>query len=136
MYATTTSTNSFLFLLYLFRMLHACADAEFEKPRYVRVNTNLMSRADALELFVKDGWIERPFAADTQTYDEFLEIVRTLDRWDFVSDMHVKNLFVFPPSSRRFWARNELVRESKLVLQDKVSRRAVVRTLASWMLRQ
>lgn len=74
-----------------------------------------------MELFVKDGWIERPFAADTQTYDEFLEIVRTLGGADFVSDMHVKNLFVFPASSKRFWARNTLVRESKLILQDKVS---------------
>lgn len=80
-----------------------------------------MSRADALELFVKDGWIERPFEADKQTYDEFLAIVRSLGEADFVSDMHVKNLFVFPASSKRFWARNALVRESKLILQDKVS---------------
>lgn len=94
---------------------------EFQKPRYVRINTNLLSRADALELFVKDGWIERPFAADTQTYDEFLSIVRSLGEADFVSDMHVKNLFVFPASSKRFWARNQLVKEAKVVLQDKVS---------------
>lgn len=90
----------------------------------MRVNTNLMSRADALELFVKDGWIERPFAADTQTYDEYLAIVGSLGEADFVSDMHVRNLFVFPPSSKRFWARNTLVRESKLVLQDKVNNTA------------
>lgn len=99
-------------------------NAEYEKPRYVRVNTNLLSRAEALEIFARDGWQEREFAADTQTYDTFLEMVRTLGEREFVSDMHVRNLFVFPAASKRHWARNALVKESKLILQDKVSVKA------------
>lgn len=92
---------------------------EFAKPRYVRVNTNLLSRADAMDIFLKDGWTEVTPA--DQTYAAFLESIRTLDESNFVSDMHVNNLFVFPASSKRFWARNQLVLESKLILQDKVS---------------
>lgn len=93
---------------------------EFTKPRYVRVNTNLLSRSEAMEIFIKDGWHEIP-SSECETYDRFLEVVRNLGEYDFVSDIHVKNLFVFPASSKRFWARNSLVLESKLILQDKVS---------------
>lgn len=101
--------------------------AAYEKPRYVRVNTNLLSRAEALEIFARDGWQEREVTGDTQTYDEFLELVRGLGDMEFVSDMHVRNLFVFPARSKRHWARNELVKESKLILQDKVKASVIYR---------
>lgn len=79
----------------------------------------MLSRSEAMEIFIKDGWHEIP-SSDFETYDRFLEVVRNLGEYDFVSDIHVKNLFVFPASSKRFWARNSLVLESKLILQDKV----------------
>lgn len=90
------------------------------KPRYVRVNTNILSRADALELFAKDGWNE--IAGDFTDYDKFLEVVRNLGDFDFVSDMHVKNLFVFPANSKQYWARYAHGSEKKFILQDKVRR--------------
>lgn len=56
-----------------------------------------------------------------ESYDDFLTAISQLGKFDFMSDLHVKNLFVFPPSSKRYWALNELVKAAKLILQDKVS---------------
>lgn len=84
------------------------------------MNTNILSRADALELFVKDGWNE--IVGDFTDYDKFLEVVRNLGDFDFVSDMHVKNLFVFPASSKQYWAKCASGSEKTFILQDKVRR--------------
>ncbi|XP_037028105.1 28S rRNA (cytosine-C(5))-methyltransferase isoform X3 [Bradysia coprophila] len=89
------------------------------KPRYVRVNTNILSRAEALELFVKDGWNE--IAGEFTDYDKFLDVVRNLGDSDFVSDMHVKNLFVFPANSKKYWAKYASGDEKTFILQDKAS---------------
>lgn len=70
-----------------------------------------------MESFVADGWIE----VNCETYDEYLNAVENLTDEQFVSDIHVKNLFVFPASSRRYWALNAMTKESKLILQDKAS---------------
>lgn len=88
------------------------------KPRYVRVNTNLLSRADALEGFKNDGWheVETTF----ETYDEFLQAIDNLGDENFLSDIHVNDLFIFPASSKRYWAISSLAKESKVILQDKV----------------
>ena len=80
-----------------------------------------MSRSDALELFLADGWMEHGGSeAKYETYDQFMEAVKNLGDSEFLSDIHVNNLFIFPASSKSFWAKNHLVRESKLILQDKV----------------
>lgn len=80
-----------------------------------------MSRADALEFFVKDGWNE--IVGDFTDYDKFLEVVRNLGDFDFVSDMHVKNLFVFPANSKQYWAKcASSGSEKTFILQDKVRR--------------
>lgn len=39
----------------------------------------------------------------------------------FISDLHVNDLFVFPASSKRYWALSTLAKESKIILQDKAS---------------
>lgn len=88
------------------------------KPRYVRVNTNILSRADALELFAKDGWNE--IVGEFTDYDKFLDAVRKLGDSDFVSDMHVRNLFVFPASSKKYWAKLASGDDKSFILQDKV----------------
>lgn len=87
------------------------------KPRYVRINTTLLSRAEAFESFVNDGWIE----VKCENYDEFLNAIANLTNEQFISDIHVKDLFIFPPSSKRYWALSKLTKESKIILQDKAS---------------
>lgn len=94
-----------------------CVSYYTVKPRYIRVNTTLLKRADALEAFVADGWIE----VKCDTYDEYLNAINNLTDEQFISDIHVNNLFVFPASSKRHWALNAMTKESKLILQDKAS---------------
>lgn len=77
-----------------------------------------MSRAEAIEEFTKHGW--EAVTDEFQTYDEFLAAVDSLGIAQYLSDIHVQNLFVFPWSSKQYWAKNYLVKESKVVLQDKV----------------
>jgi putative methyltransferase len=88
-------------------------------PRYVRLNTLLLKKAEAMEYFEREGWrlIENTF----ETYDDFLEAVKNLDDESFIADFHIKNLFVFPSSSKKHFASNELAAEGKLLLQDKAS---------------
>lgn len=87
------------------------------KPRYVRVNINKMSRSEAMESFVNDGWIE----VTCENYDEFLNAIENLTDEQFIADLHVKDLFIFPASSKRYWALSSLAKESKVILQDKAS---------------
>lgn len=76
-----------------------------------------MSRAEALESFVNDGWIE----VKCETYDDFLNAIPSLTDEQFISDLHVNDLFIFPASSKRYWALSGLAKESKIILQDKAS---------------
>lgn len=76
-----------------------------------------MSRSEAYESFINDGWVE----VKCENYDEFLSAISNLTDEQFISDIHVKNLFIFPSSSKRYWALNKLTKESKLILQDKAS---------------
>lgn len=78
-----------------------------------------MSRAEAIEAFVADGWIE--IKPDEDTYDGFLKTLDTLNDSQFLADIHINDLFVFPPSSKRYWALSKLTKESKVILQDKAS---------------
>lgn len=88
-----------------------------DKPRYIRVNTNIMTRTEALEAFTTDGWIE----VKCENYDEFLDAIDKMTDEQFISDIHVNDLFVFPASSKRYWALSALAKESKVILQDKAS---------------
>ena len=76
-----------------------------------------MSRSEAMEAFTNDGWIE----VTCENYDEFLNAIANFSDEQFVADLHVKDLFVFPASSKRYWALSSLTKESKVILQDKAS---------------
>lgn len=76
-----------------------------------------MSRSEAFESFINDGWIE----VKCENYDEFLNAIANLTNEQFLSDIHVKDLFIFPASSKRYWALSKLAKESKIILQDKAS---------------
>lgn len=88
-------------------------------PRYIRLNTLLIKKAEAKEFLEREGWhfIENTF----EDYDQFLEAVKNLDDESYLADYHIKNLYVFPASSRKYWAINETVQEGKFLLQDKAS---------------
>lgn len=88
-------------------------------PRFVRINTLKISFQEALEECHRLGFqrIETKFGS----YPEFLETIKKLDEYDFVFDYHIKNVLVFAPSVKHFWATHELVLEDKFILQDRVN---------------
>lgn len=79
----------------------------------------MIKRSEAKEYLEREGWklVENSF----ETYDQFLEAVKSLDDESYMADFHIKNLYVFPSSSRKYWATSEMVQEGKFLLQDKAS---------------
>lgn len=78
-----------------------------------------MKKAEAKEYLEREGWrfIENTF----ENYEEFVQAILNLDDESYLADYHIKNLYIFPASSRKYWATNELVQEGKFLLQDKAS---------------
>ncbi|XP_017848770.1 probable 28S rRNA (cytosine-C(5))-methyltransferase [Drosophila busckii] len=87
-------------------------------PRYVRINTNLLSIADALEYLAGEEWRRKELAADA-TYDDFLAAVRTLEEDEFLLDMHVEGVLIFHAKNSSYWASHEFVGSKKFILQTK-----------------
>lgn len=78
----------------------------------------MIKKSEAREYVEREGWklVENTF----EEYNDFLEAVKNLDDESYLDDFHIKNIFVFPASSRKYWAQNEMVYEGKFLLQDKV----------------
>ncbi|XP_055905914.1 28S rRNA (cytosine-C(5))-methyltransferase [Eupeodes corollae] len=90
---------------------------EISKPRYVRVNTNVLSMDKAFQMLEEEEWIRND--AKFETYPEYLEAICALKENEYLVDMHVDNLLVFHPSKKRYWACHNYVYEKKFLLQDK-----------------
>lgn len=104
--------TDFFFFLQLFSTLAS-------KPRYVRVNTNLLSMEEADVMLAKEEWRKKdhpPF----ENYDDFLKAIQELEEDEYMLDMHVDNLLIFHAKQKQYWARHQFVQEKKFMLQDKV----------------
>ncbi|KAI9580441.1 28S rRNA (cytosine-C(5))-methyltransferase [Glossina fuscipes] len=89
------------------------------KPRYVRINTNIVSIADA-HAMLAENWYKKdcpPF----ENYDEFLKAVETLEENEYMVDMHVDDLLIFHNKQKYFWATHEYTESKKFMLQDKAT---------------
>ncbi|KPJ00097.1 Putative methyltransferase NSUN5 [Papilio xuthus] len=92
------------------------------RPRYVRVNTNLLTTSDAIRAFQDE---EYQFIRCTGgSYDDYLKQVQGLTEYVFTQDYHVKTMFVFFPGTK--FHEHELYLENKIILQDKATALAVV----------
>ncbi|XP_028028750.1 probable 28S rRNA (cytosine-C(5))-methyltransferase [Bombyx mandarina] len=91
------------------------------KPRYVRINTNLLTTSDAIRAFQDEGY---HFVRCTSgSYEDYLKQIQNLSEEDFTQDYHVKTIFVFPPGTKLH--DHELYFESKIILQNKATAMAV-----------
>ncbi|CAG9783545.1 unnamed protein product [Diatraea saccharalis] len=91
------------------------------RPRYVRVNTNLLATSDAIRSFQDEGY--RFIRCTSSSYDDYLKQIQQLTEYDFVQDYHVKTIFVFPSGTKLH--EHELYLENKIILQDKATAIAV-----------
>ncbi|XP_013140023.1 PREDICTED: probable 28S rRNA (cytosine-C(5))-methyltransferase [Papilio polytes] len=91
------------------------------RPRYVRVNTNLLTTSDAIRAFQDEEY--RFIRCTSGSYDDYLKQIQNLTEYDFTQDYHVKTVFVFAPGTK--FHEHELYLENKLILQDKATALAV-----------
>ncbi|KAJ8722909.1 hypothetical protein PYW07_004089 [Mythimna separata] len=91
------------------------------RPRYVRINTNLLTTSDAIRAFQDEGY--RFIRCTSGSYADYLEQIQNLTEEDFTQDYHVKTVFVFSSGTKLH--EHELYLENKIILQDKATAMAV-----------
>ncbi|XP_063620029.1 28S rRNA (cytosine-C(5))-methyltransferase [Cydia splendana] len=91
------------------------------RPRYVRINTNLLTTSDAIRAFQDEEY--RFVRCTSGSYNDYLEQIKGLGEYDFTQDYHVKTVFVFPSGTKLH--EHELYMENKIILQDKATALAV-----------
>ncbi|XP_075969237.1 nop2/Sun-like domain containing protein 5 [Anticarsia gemmatalis] len=91
------------------------------RPRYVRINTNLLTTSDAIRAFQDEGY--RFIRCTSGSYADYLEQIQNLTEEDFTQDYHVKTMFVFSAGTKLH--EHELYLENKIILQDKATAMAV-----------
>ncbi|XP_050345016.1 28S rRNA (cytosine-C(5))-methyltransferase [Nymphalis io] len=91
------------------------------RPRYVRINTNLLATSDAIRAFQDEGY--KFIRCTSGTYDDYLQQIQSLTEYDFTQDYHVKTMFVFAPGTKLH--EHDLYLENQIILQDKATALAV-----------
>ncbi|XP_012146450.1 nop2/Sun-like domain containing protein 5 isoform X2 [Megachile rotundata] len=86
------------------------------KARYVRINTIKLPLEKGISYFKEEGWVLLPKCSD---YTKHLEVVKNLEKPNFIQDFHIPELFVFPKGTnfqddRRYEA-------GEILIQDKAS---------------
>ncbi|XP_034249272.1 probable 28S rRNA (cytosine-C(5))-methyltransferase [Thrips palmi] len=89
-----------------------------KRPRYIRINTLKTSEQEVVDFFVQDGWNE-VWTKGTNDYAEFLTRVSSLSEKEFMRDMHIPNLLIFPDSVKFYDIK--YYQDNYLILQDKAS---------------
>lgn len=85
------------------------------KPRYVRVNTLMMTVDQAINGFIEEGWNLFPAS---ENYHSFLETLSNLEESTFLQDFHIPELLVFPHGTAFF--NHPAYKTGEIILQDKV----------------
>ncbi|XP_069683821.1 28S rRNA (cytosine-C(5))-methyltransferase [Periplaneta americana] len=88
------------------------------RPRFVRVNTLVLTVNDALKYFRDEGWKLIPYN-ENDNYSTFLDKVSALSEDEFVQDFHIKELLIFPNKTEFY--EHELYLNGSIILQDKAS---------------
>ncbi|PNF16870.1 hypothetical protein B7P43_G06065 [Cryptotermes secundus] len=97
------------------------------RPRYVRVNTLSLKVRAAMKMFSNEDWKQVCYDRKSEDYSSFLNRVTSLARDEFIQDLHIKELFIFPNKTEFY--RHPLYIGGSIILQDKAS------CLASWLLK-
>jgi putative methyltransferase len=88
------------------------------RPRYVRVNTLALKVHAALKIFCDEGWKQVGYNRKAEDYVSFLRRVASLADDEFIQDLHVKELLIFPHKTEFY--KHPLYLDGCIILQDKV----------------
>lgn len=87
-------------------------------PKYARVNTLKTTVEEIIDIFRDDGWIfVRHF--ENNNYESFVDRVASLAPSEFMLDLHVKTLLIFPPKTE--FHMYEIFKDGRISIQDKAS---------------
>lgn len=100
------------------------AASRVSRPRFVRINSLKATKSEILNFFAQDGWQEldsskQHFSTDEEKYANFIQTISTLSENQFIQDIHVENLLIFPGNLEFY--NLDYYRDGSLLLQDKVS---------------
>jgi len=88
-------------------------------PRYARINTLCINKEMMATQLEEEGWVEVIYEKKALDNKQFLQKISNLKEFQYLSDLHIANLLVFPPKSQLY--NHRLVTEGSLMLQDKSS---------------
>lgn len=109
---------------YLWSVIHKNCFLGPLKPRYVRVNTLSITTDEAIQNFQDEDWVLTKFL-DKNDYDGFLQKISSLEESEFMVDIHIPNLLIFPPKTE--FHNHPAYNKGSILLQDKVN---IVRSTA------
>ncbi|KYM77260.1 Putative methyltransferase NSUN5 [Atta colombica] len=111
-------TVNLIISCYVYQALNESVEEkeQIKRPRYVRINTLLLTVEEAISFFQQDGWQLLP---KSTTYSSYLQSLSQLSKPYFIQDLHIPEMLAFP-SSTIFHDHNGY-RDGKLILQDKAS---------------
>ncbi|XP_012219603.2 28S rRNA (cytosine-C(5))-methyltransferase [Linepithema humile] len=87
-----------------------------QKPRYVRVNTLMLSVEKAISIFQEAGW---KLLSRSTTYSSYLQSLSQLSKPYFIQDLHIPEVLAFPFSTS--FHQHPSYQNGELILQDKAS---------------
>ena len=70
-------------------------------------------------VLAEEGWREVYYPPESTSHEDFLDLISNLGSTDYLSDLHLPDLLVFPPQTPLY--QHSLVTEGRLLLQDKAS---------------
>ena len=93
------------------------------RPRFVRINTLKATKTEILNCFAQHGWQELHnskdhFTNDDEKYADFIQTICTLSDNNFLQDIHVQNLLIFPGNMQFY--NLDYYHDGSILLQDKV----------------
>eukprot|EP00092_Neocalanus_flemingeri_P025817 GFUD01027983.1.p1 GENE.GFUD01027983.1~~GFUD01027983.1.p1 ORF type:complete len:625 (-),score=195.54 GFUD01027983.1:48-1922(-) len=88
-------------------------------PRYARINTLCNNSHRIGKQLQEEGWMEVMYDKSEVDSKQFLKMVSSLKETQYLADLHITNLLVFPPKSQLY--DHSLVKDGSLMLQDKAS---------------
>lgn len=96
-------------------LLKSISFLSVRKPRYVRVNTLLLSVKKAIAFFEDEGW---SLLSECSNYTTHLTAVKNLSKPKFIQDFHIPEILIFPPDTS--FHKHSAYQNGEIILQDKV----------------
>lgn len=85
----------------------------------------------AMKMFCNEDWKQVCYDRKAEDYSSFLHRVTSLARDEFMQDLHIKELFIFPNKTEFY--RHPLYIEGSIILQDKVSMKYFLKSVVNFL---